>query len=110
MNRTLLQQAFDALKHHRQSTTFQFQETNAAIKALEAELAKPDHPNPAAQHWHNLYRAKCKDFQDQQARLGAEIAALEEELTELKEEQLEQEPEQEPAAKEQTVLMGVGGW
>jgi hypothetical protein len=42
MNRELLQQALDALKHHRQSTTFQFQETNAAIKALEQELAKPE--------------------------------------------------------------------
>jgi hypothetical protein len=42
MSRTLLQQALDALKHHRQSTTFQFQETNAAIKALEQELAKPE--------------------------------------------------------------------
>jgi hypothetical protein len=42
MSRILLQQALDALTHHRQSTTFQFQETNAAIKALEAELAKPE--------------------------------------------------------------------
>jgi hypothetical protein len=45
---------------------------------------------PAAKHWHDLYYAKCKDFQDQQTRLGAEIAALEEELAELKEEQIEQ--------------------
>jgi hypothetical protein len=37
-----MQQAFDALTHHRQQTTFQFQETNAAIKALENELAKPE--------------------------------------------------------------------
>jgi len=42
MNRKLLQQALYALKHHRQQTTYQFCETNAAIKALEVELAKPD--------------------------------------------------------------------
>jgi hypothetical protein len=41
-----MQQAFDALTHHRQSTTFQFQETNAAIKALEQELAKPEQEEP----------------------------------------------------------------
>jgi hypothetical protein len=52
---------------------------------------EPAHPNPAAKHWHDLYRAKCKDFQDQQARLGAEIVALEEEIAELKEEQPEQQ-------------------
>jgi hypothetical protein len=42
MSRELLQQALDALKHHRQQTTFQFCETNAAIQALEKELAKPE--------------------------------------------------------------------
>jgi hypothetical protein len=42
MNRELLQQALDALTHHRQQTTFQFCETNSAIKALEQELAKPE--------------------------------------------------------------------
>lgn len=47
------------------------------------------HPNPAAQHWHDLYKAKCQDLHDRQAMLGAEIAALEEELEELKEEQIE---------------------
>lgn len=46
------------------------------------------HPNPAAQHWHDLYKAKCQDFHDRQAMLGAEIAALEEEIEELKEEQI----------------------
>ena len=50
------------------------------------------HPNPAAQHWHDLYKAKCKDLHDRQAMLGAEIVALEEEIEELKEEQPEQEP------------------
>lgn len=47
------------------------------------------HPNPAAQHWHDLYKAKCQDLHDRQAMLGAEIVALEEELEELKEEQIE---------------------
>jgi hypothetical protein len=42
MNRELMQQALDALKHHRQQTTFQFQQTSDAVKALEAELAKPE--------------------------------------------------------------------
>jgi hypothetical protein len=42
MSRELLQQALDALKHHRQQTTYQFGETNAAIKALEAELSNPE--------------------------------------------------------------------
>jgi hypothetical protein len=44
MSHKLLQQALDALKHHRQQTTYQFGETNAAVKALEAELAKPELP------------------------------------------------------------------
>ena len=60
-----------------------------ALAQLEQEFT---HPNPAAKHWHDLYIAKCKDFHDKQAMLGAEIAALEEELEELKEEQIEQEP------------------
>jgi hypothetical protein len=42
MNREIMQMALDALKHHRQQTTYQFCETNAAIKALEQELAKPE--------------------------------------------------------------------
>ena len=59
-----------------------------AIRSLrqaieQAELAKPEHANPAAKHWHDIYRAKCKDFHDAQARLGAEIVALEEEIAEL---------------------------
>jgi hypothetical protein len=57
------------------------------------ELANPaqeiDHQNPAAKHWHDLYYAKCKDFQDGQTRLGAEIAALEEEIAERKEDQID---------------------
>jgi len=56
------------------------------------KLAVPEAINHAAKHWHDVYRAKCKDFHDAQARLGAEIVALEEELAELKEEQIEQEP------------------
>ena len=71
------------------------------IQALEAELAKPeqeyDHPNPAAKHWHDLYKAKCQEFHDKQAMLGTEIVALEEDLAELKEEQLDK-PKQEPVA------------
>jgi hypothetical protein len=42
MSREIMQQALNALKHHRQQTTFQFQQTNDAIKALEQELAKPE--------------------------------------------------------------------
>jgi hypothetical protein len=45
-----MQQALDALKHHRQQTTYQFCETNAAIKTLEVELAKPEQ-EPVA--WQN---------------------------------------------------------
>jgi len=58
------------------------------IGKLEAELAKPEHANPAAKHWHDLYKAKCQEFHDKQTMLGTEIVALEEELAELKEEQL----------------------
>ena len=42
MSREIMQQALDALKHHRQQTTFQFQQTSDAIKALEAALAQPE--------------------------------------------------------------------
>jgi hypothetical protein len=42
MSREIMQQALDALKHHRQQTTFQFCETNAAIQALKQELAKTE--------------------------------------------------------------------
>ena len=86
MNHKLLQQALDALN----GGLYRSDSIVKAIEALEAELAKPDqeidHPNPAAKHWHDLYREKCKDFHDKQAMLGAEIVALEEELEELKEE------------------------
>jgi hypothetical protein len=44
MSRAIMQQALDALRHHRQQTTFQFQQTNDAIAALEKELAKPEMP------------------------------------------------------------------
>ena len=54
--------------------------------SLERSKQDIDHPNPAAKHWHDLYRAKCQDFYDKQAMLGAEIVALEEELEEIKEE------------------------
>jgi hypothetical protein len=33
---------------------------------------------PAAQHWHDLYRAKCQELHDERARLGAQVEALEE--------------------------------
>jgi hypothetical protein len=63
------------------------------LDRLNGELAKPEqevnHQNPAAKHWHDMYRAKCKDFHDAQASLGAEIVALEEEIAELKEDQVE---------------------
>jgi hypothetical protein len=91
MSRELMQQAFDAIKlhllHHEHGCVY----LNPVMYAIEAELAKPEHANPAAKHWHDLYYAKCKDFQDQQARLGAEIVALEEEIAELKEDQPEQQ-------------------
>jgi hypothetical protein len=58
----------------------------------EEALAKPEHANPAAKHWHDLYQAKCQEFHDKQTILGTEIVALEEEIAELKKEQVEQEP------------------
>ncbi len=71
---------------------------NALRQAIEqAELAKPEHANPAAKHWHDLYKSKCQEFHDKQTILGTEIVALQEELAELKEEQLDK-PEQEPVA------------
>lgn len=55
-----------------------------------ADTVQPEqkiaHPNPAAKHWHDLYRAKCQEFHDKQTMLGTEIVALEEELEEIKEE------------------------
>ena len=30
-----------------------------------------------AQHWHDLYKAKCQELHDERARLGAQIEALE---------------------------------
>jgi hypothetical protein len=33
---------------------------------------------PAAQHWHDLYKAKCQELHDERARLGAQVEALEE--------------------------------
>ncbi len=32
-----------------------------------------------AQHWHDLYKAKCQELHDERARLGAQIEALENE-------------------------------
>jgi hypothetical protein len=100
MSRELLQQALDALRRvgeygdiyrHKNTEQSPYTQIYEAIDAINVELAKPEHANPAAKHWHDLYRAKCKDFHDAQARLGAEIVALEEEIAELKEEQVEQE-------------------
>ena len=92
MSREIMQQALKALKFNQSN----WEGKPEAIEALEAALAQLeqalDHPNPAAQHWHDLYLAKCKDLHDRQAMLGAEIAALEEELEELKEDQIEQKP------------------
>jgi len=31
---------------------------------------------PAAQHWHDLYKAKCQELHDERARLGAQVEAL----------------------------------
>jgi hypothetical protein len=56
-----MQQAFDALTHHRQQTTFQFQETNAAIKALEDELAKPE---PAINPFPSFIRRRIEEAID----------------------------------------------
>jgi hypothetical protein len=93
MSRELLQLARDAMRALINGRHFGTGQTGYylnIIRRIEDELAKPEHANPAAKHWHDLYRAKCKDFQDGQARLGAEIVALEEEIAELKEEQPEQ--------------------
>lgn len=65
------------------------------------------HPNPAAQHWHDLYLAKCKDLQDRQAMLGAEIAALEEELEELKENQPKQAFKLSDAGADTNIVRGL---
>ena len=96
MSREIMQQALDALKYHTEQT-YPFHQTNVAIEALQKALAQPEHANPAAKHWHDLYKSKCQEFHDKQAALGTEIVALEEELAELKDEQLAK-PEQKPVA------------
>jgi len=74
MSRILLQQAFDALTNHRQSTTFQFQETNAAIKALEQELAKPeqsyDHASDAQSILHDVNAELIRDAKPEELKLS----------------------------------------
>jgi len=70
--------AYDVAMHYANKT-------KAKLAVPEQEI---DHPNPAAKHWHDLYKTKCQEFHDKQTMLGTEIVALEEELAELKEEQL----------------------
>ena len=44
---------------------------DAAISSCRAALA--------AQHWHDLYVAKCQELNDERARLGGQIEGLEQE-------------------------------
>jgi hypothetical protein len=74
MSREIMQQAFDALTNHRQQTTFQFCETNAAIKALEAELAKPeqsyDHASDAQSILHDVNADLIQDAKPEELKLS----------------------------------------
>ena len=91
MSRELLKECLDALEYELPiiedfGSQEQLTMHHNAIAKIYAEFQRTKHANPAAKHWHDLYRAKCQEFHDKQTMLGTEIVALEEELAELKEE------------------------
>ena len=56
------------------------------IGFFSGESTPPNVATPlAAQHWHDLYKAKCQELHDERARLGAQIEALENQPAQPKE-------------------------
>ena len=46
------------------------------------KASEPPGMQKAAEHWHGLYLAKCRELHDERARLGQQICDLEHDLKE----------------------------